>query len=131
MRYKDIQYKKGTLIDGLPLAPDCILGLTIPVPAVEDYSEGVPRLGKLLDSNESFCIFRGFRPETARLLLVRELELDKLAREIYNLDNDDAANHDTKNRLKTIELLESCDETRNDLLDKWERKVVAYCDASF
>jgi len=54
-----------------------------------------------------------------------------LAREIHNLDNNDTANQDTKNRLKTIELLESCDATRNDLFDKWERKVVAYCDASF
>ena len=56
--------------------------------------------------------------------------MDKLAREIHELDKDDAANCDTSNRLKTIELLDGCGTTRNELLDKWEQKIVAYCDSS-
>ena len=94
---------------------------------VEDYPEGLPRLAKLLESNESFCMYRMFAPQVARILLIKEIELDQLQQRLHELDQADAANPAMEYRCKSIEHLKGWDSTQRDLLKQFEVKIDAYC----
>ena len=94
---------------------------------VEDHVLGIPRLSALLDSNDSFCMFRRFGDEAARILLAKEIELDQLVQELRTLDKADEANEELKYRLKSVEYRDTWDSTQMILQQKIEEKLDKYC----
>jgi hypothetical protein len=84
-------------------------------------------MAAFLDSDESFSIFRGFGTETARLLLIKEIELHQLVTKIHELDKADEADKSMAYRLASIEYCESWDRTLVDLLREYEAKINIYC----
>jgi hypothetical protein len=94
----------------------------------KDNVEGIPRLSALLDSNDSFCMFRRFGDEGARILLAKEIELDQLVQELRRLDKSDEASSDLDYRLHSVEYKDTWDSTQKILLDKIEVKLDKYCE---
>ena len=92
------------------------------------HVEGIPRLSALLDSNDSFCMFRRFGDEGARILLAKEIELDQLVQELRRLDKSDEASSDLDYRLHSVEYKDTWDSTQKILLDKIEVKLDKYCE---
>jgi hypothetical protein len=94
----------------------------------KDNVEGIPRLSALLDSNDSFCMFRRFGDEAARILLAKEIELDQLVQELRRLDKSDEASSDLDYRLHSVEYKDTWEPTQKILLDKIEEKLDKYCE---
>ena len=94
----------------------------------KDNVDGIPRLSALLDSNDSFCMYRRFGDEGARILLAKEIELDQLVQELRRLDKDDEASSGLDYRLHTAEYKDTWDPTQKNLLDKIEVKLDKYCE---
>lgn len=95
----------------------------------EHHVEGIPRLSALLDSNDSFCMYRRFGDEAARILLAKQIELDQLVQELHRLDKSDEASSDLDYRLHSVEYKEGTwDSTQKILLDKIELKLDKYCE---
>ena len=94
---------------------------------VEDHVAGTPRFAALLNSNDSFCIFRKFGDEGARILLRKEIELCQLATKLDELNKTDFEGS-LKYRLTTFDHDESWDPAQQELLDKIEVKLDAYCE---
>ncbi|KAE9380003.1 hypothetical protein N431DRAFT_323543, partial [Stipitochalara longipes BDJ] len=94
---------------------------------VEDYNRGTAQFAHLLNSNDSFCIYRKFGNEAARLLLRKELELYDLATKLDELNKTDAEG-DLEWRLTTLEHHEKWDPVQHNLLNDIEVKLIAYCE---
>jgi hypothetical protein len=94
---------------------------------VEDHVAGTPRFAALLNSNDSFCIFRKFGDEGARILLRKEIELSQLATKLDELNKTDFEGS-LKYRLTTFDHDASWDPAQQELLDKIEVKLDAYCE---
>jgi len=95
---------------------------------VEDHVRGIPRFAALLNSNDSFCIFRKFGDQATRILLIKEIELCQLATKLDEINKADAEDKMLEYRLTTIEHDKSWDPAQQDLLDKIEVKLAAYCE---
>lgn len=94
---------------------------------LEDHVDGTPRFAALLNSNDSFCIFRRFGDEAARLLLRREIELCQLATKLDELNKTDREGL-LKWRLTTFDRDDDCTPAQSELMDKMEMKLLAYYD---
>lgn len=94
---------------------------------MENHTSGIPRLSALLNSNESFCNYRIFGPEVARILLIKQIGLNQLAEQLQELDEADDANLDMEYRCKSIEHIEGWDSAQRDLLNQIEVKINVYC----
>jgi hypothetical protein len=94
---------------------------------VEDFERGTAQLGHLLNSNDSFCIYRKYGDEAARVLLRKEIELCNLATKLDELNKTDAEG-DLNWRLTTFEHDESWDPVQHKLLNDIEAKLNAYCE---
>jgi len=81
-----------------------------------------------LNSNDSFCIFRKFGDQATRILLIKEIELCQLATKLDEINKADAEDKMLEYRLTTIEHDKSWDPAQQDLLDKIEVKLAAYCE---
>jgi hypothetical protein len=95
---------------------------------VEDHVRGIPRFAALLNSNDSFCIFRKFGDEAARILLIKQIELCQLATKLDEINKADAEDKLMEYRLTTIEHDENWDPAQQDLLDKIGDKLTKYCE---
>jgi hypothetical protein len=95
--------------------------------AVEDHPNGLPRLASFLASDENFSIFRSFKLETTRLLLIKQVEIHLIAKELQKLDISDAENPAIKYRLSTVEHYDGWDPALVELLQRYEDKIKAYC----
>lgn len=93
----------------------------------KDHVAGLPRLAALLDSNDSFCIFRKFGPVAVRILIEKEIELDQLITRLNILDKEDSKNPETSYRLKSIDFYEGCDPEQKTLKEEIELKIKDYC----
>ncbi|KAF4630199.1 hypothetical protein G7Y89_g7943 [Cudoniella acicularis] len=92
----------------------------------KDFVAGIPRLAKLLDSNDSFCIFRKFGPEAQQILIRKQMEIAQVSKKLHELDVSDDANTDLKYRLASVELHDEYDKVRKDLTTEMEEKLNAY-----
>lgn len=95
---------------------------------MEDFQKGIPRLGALLDSNDSFCVFRRYGATAARIILQRELEIENLVEQLHKLDERDAARRTKEYRLVTVKHTEEGDTEQRDLIDAIEVKILRYCE---
>jgi hypothetical protein len=68
-----------------------------------------------------------FGPEVARILLIKEIELDQLVEQLQELDEADDANPARKHRCNSIEHIEGWDSAQRDLLNQIEVKINVYC----
>ena len=91
------------------------------------YVNGLARLAALQDSNESICIFRRYGDVFARILLAKEIELDKLVVKLRKLDEEDAENPALRYRLKSTHFPEGSDARQSELLQELEQKLKGYC----
>jgi hypothetical protein len=101
--------------------------LTIYIVVEKDHVAGLPRLAAYQDSILSFCIFRRFGPVAARILLVKEIELDKLVTNLNQLDEADSKDDEKRYRLNSTEFYEGCDPEQMKLMKEIERKIKDYC----
>lgn len=101
--------------------------LTIYFVVEKDHVAGLPRLAACQDSNLSFCIFRRFGPVAARILLVKEIELEKLVTKLNQLDEADSKDPEKSYRLRSIEFYEGCDLEQRKLMKEIEIKFKDYC----
>jgi hypothetical protein len=97
------------------------------VDLVEDHVDGTPRFAALLNSNDSFCIFRRFGDEGARILLRKEIELCQLATKLDELNKTDREGI-LRWRLTTFDRDDDCKPAQSELLDSIEIKLLAYCE---
>lgn len=94
----------------------------------KDYVPGLPRLAALQDSNDSICIFRRFGDVAARLLLIKEIELEQLVLKLRKLDDEDNEDPAMRWRLKSVDYPKGCDPTQRKLLQEIEQKMNEYCE---
>lgn len=94
---------------------------------VETYTEGIPRLAALHDSDDTFSMYRRFGPYAARVLVHRELEINELTTSLDKLDEEDLTT-ERKYRLQSIEHNEQWDATQRDLINKIQEKLSEYCE---
>ncbi len=104
-----------------------LIGLANDVDLVEDHFDGTPRFAALLNSNDSFCIFRKFGDQGARVLLRKEIELCQLATKLDELNKTDQEGV-LKWRLTTFDRDDDCTPAQCELLDNIETKLLAYCE---
>lgn len=98
---------------------------------VEDFKQGIPRLGALLgSSNSDFGLWRGYFAYSSRILLQRQIELGKLAKQLDKLDAEEEARHPNKYMLRTVDLEHERHRPRIELLEKMETKIGEYCKPS-
>jgi len=94
---------------------------------VQEQPEGYPRLAALLDSDESFMLYRRFGYLQARLLLDRQDELRALELRLDRLDTTDANNKpDGPNMLRSRAYNAVTNPARKRLLDEIEAKFKDY-----
>jgi hypothetical protein len=101
--------------------------LTIYFVVEKDHVAGLPRLAAYQDSNPSFCMFRRFGPVTARILLVKEIELGKLVTDLNQLDEADSKDPEKRYRLRSTDFYEGCDPKQKKLMKEIEIKLKDYC----
>ena len=119
----DIQHDKGMKFYQI-LNDNVELTVSLPV---ENHPNGLPRLTSFLASDENFSIFRSFRLETTRLLVIKEIELHQLAKKIHELDIKDGENQAMQYRLTSIKHRGTWDDTLVKLLEELETKINVYC----
>lgn len=61
---------------------------------VDDFQEGIPQLAALLNSNDSFALFRRFGQLSSRVLIHMTIELADLEKELADMDSNNASNSD-------------------------------------
>jgi hypothetical protein len=122
--YADIEYKKGMKVISITISRDIA---NISYLLVEGYPKrSIIQLAALLESNDNFCMFRRFGTETVRLLNVKAIELDQLARKIDELDKSDETNG-TGYRLDSVEHHTGWDTEQKENLQDYEEKIGKYC----
>lgn len=90
---------------------------------------GHPRLAKLQDSNDSFCIFRRFGPPAKRILLHKQIEIERLVKKLHELDAFDEKDDILYWRLKsTTTSYKGWNSSQKELMDELEIKLLAYCE---
>ena len=94
---------------------------------VEDRAPGIPRFASLQDSNDSFCIYRRYGDIVARILIHKEIELERLRTSLHELDDKDTEDPDLKHRLKSCIDENASDTARQTLLLELEEKIDKYC----
>lgn len=94
----------------------------------KDHIAGLPRLAAYQDSNPSFCMFRRFGPVAARILLVKEIELEKLVTNLNQLDEADSKDPEKRYRLRSTDFYEGCDPKQRKLMKEIEIKFKDYYD---
>ncbi|KAM3066729.1 hypothetical protein ACMFMG_011932 [Clarireedia jacksonii] len=65
---------------------------------VHDFPEGFPQLAALMNSNDSFALYRRFGRLSDRLLLHLQLKLTRLEKEIDEIDKDDGKHPELRKR---------------------------------
>jgi hypothetical protein len=94
---------------------------------VDDFVMGIPRLAKLQDSDDSFRIARRFGPQAFRILLRKQIEIDKLANELDRLDVTDEATKELEYRVHSVYDRESSDFEKSKLMEEIEVQIYKYC----
>lgn len=92
---------------------------------LEDFELGYPRLGALIDSDKSFCMFRRYGATAARIILQRQIELGELVKELHKLDKTGAGPDRDVDRLITVK---HNDSAHQDLTNKIEDKLLKFYD---
>jgi hypothetical protein len=95
--------------------------------SVDEYERGTAQFAHLLNSNDSFCILRKFGNEATRILLRKQVELCQLATKLDELNKTDKE-AGLEYRLTTFDHDDAWDSTQQELLDKIEVKLIAYCE---
>jgi hypothetical protein len=93
----------------------------------EKYPEGFPQLAAYMTSDNDFAPLRGFKYCHYRILLERQVEITELERQLFELDESDAANPDMHYRLrKMLKHKEGWDTGRIDLMRELTEKLKEY-----
>lgn len=93
----------------------------------ERCPDGYPRVASFMDGCESFGIFRRFGQVYSRLLIHRMSDITDMEKELSELDKiDESGVQGTKWRLKRRYHEDAPNNSKNDLLDKMEKKVINY-----
>lgn len=92
---------------------------------VETFALGIPQLACLLDSNDSFSMFRMFGRQITRILVHKMLEICEIGKALDALDHEDSTN-EKEYRLRTIEHHPTWDTKQKELLDRLEEKLHKY-----
>ena len=100
--------------------------MTLTITIVKDFEEGIPQLAALQESNDSVCVFRKFGTDAARVLLHKQMELDRLAKKIGELDRADSS-CELRYRLRRGAFHDSWDSEQKNLLEEQEMKLSSYC----
>ena len=98
---------------------------------LEDYPLGYPRVSYVLDSDDSFMMYRRFGQLHSRLLLQKQDQLREMEQELLALDNKDNQMEDTQIFLRSREEDEMRDpptrgRSRIELLGEIERVLMEY-----
>ena len=97
------------------------------LPIVDDATEGFPRLAALLNSNDSFTIFRGFGQCHARILVQLQVEITQLEKELQKLDKSDLEKEELEYRLRVTGYEEEgCNTTKKELFSELRAKLIEY-----
>lgn len=103
---------------------------------VEAFPRGYPRLACFLDSDDTFMVYKRFGMVFSRLLLNKQDEVRELEMKLHAMDNADNKTDAGKNFLmsRRDDLQREKDsrprwwnETRPELLQRLEKKVLEYC----
>ena len=101
------------------------------VSRLEDYPMGYPRVSYVLDSDDSFMMYRRFGQLHSRILLQKQDQLREMEQELLALDNKDNQMEDTQMFLRSREEDEMRDppkrgRSRVELLGEIERVLMEY-----
>jgi hypothetical protein len=72
-------------------------------------------------------MFRRFGPVAARILIIKEIELEKLVTELKQLDEADSKDPEKSYRLKSTDFYAGCDPGQRKLMRQIEVKFKDYC----
>lgn len=93
---------------------------------VGGFEPGIPRLAAVLNSDESFGIYRSFGPLASRVLLRRMIRLGELEKKQRELDLYDAADPD-RCKLSTVETSDEDDSARIKLEQQIYNQLKEFC----
>ena len=93
---------------------------------VGGFEPGIPRLAAVLNSDESFGIYRSFGPLASRILLRRMIRLGELEKRQLELDLCDAADPD-RCKLYTVEPSDEDDSDRIRLEQQTYNQLKEFC----
>ena len=107
---------------------------TMLIPEVQDYPRGFPKLSCFLDSDDAFMIYRRFGLVFSRLLLNKQDEIREMEATLLALDRTDSIEGNVEYLMSRTEdvgrdrdnLPPSCSETRPQLLERLEKKILEY-----
>jgi hypothetical protein len=93
---------------------------------VDEYPKGFPKLAALISCDDSLAMHRGFKYCHNRVLLLLEVQITELEKELYKLDKADSADPSKAWRLKSTKYEENWDATQEKLIDKLISKLKVY-----
>jgi hypothetical protein len=98
---------------------------------VEDYPNGYPRVSYLLDSDDSFMMYRRFGQLHSRLLLHKQDQLREMEEELFALDRRDDKLEETQLFIKCRAEDDERDpptrgRSRKELLEEIQRTLLEY-----